>query len=115
MGSKDKKNVWVEELCEFLRELAETDTEALNPQWGVCRYLEKFGDKHGLSLYLDEDIEPLVSLWSRYSGDRVYPVAGFADFDASTEFGESLWDTELRREYALELADLIEEAWEAAA
>lgn len=108
-----KKTVWVMALCEFLRELAEKPTEDFaRRDRGVCALLDDFGYQHGSGRYdLASEFEDLSPLWSGFSGSWVFPVAG----DVEYYDDEHKWDNEKRREYCLELADLIEEAWEASA
>lgn len=114
MKDKKGKTIWVEELCGFLRELAERPTEYIR-NFGTCYLVRVFGDENGRSNILDYEFQEIGAFFSLCSGSEVYPVGGIEEYDDGLRMGNHLWDNELRREYALELADRIEEAWEAAA
>lgn len=114
MKDRKRETVWVEELCGYLRKLAESPTEEIS-NFGTCHQICVFGDGHGHHPHLDEEFYELGVMYSNFSGCKIYPVAGADEFEGRWMEERHAWDTELRREYALELADLIEEAWEAAA
>ena len=113
------RTVWVEELCGYLRELAEAPTEKIDNK-GTCILLDTWVVEHGGGLFTFgwEECMELGKMFSCYSGEPAYPVGGQLEYGAGfkyVDYGcDPLWDNDLRREYALELADRIEEAWEAA-
>lgn len=111
-GNQQGIRIWMEEVRDHLRELAEGEVEVY-PGFGVCSALNDFAGEfsHKVS-------SKLCRSWPKFSGDQSYPIpslGGLSNFYAYTYCHDKWADDaygDLRREYCDYLADCIDECLE---